>query len=110
MNNVKSILTKYTEVSVFSGKHTEAFHHLIYGTALRKLGDKDGLVIPLTNDEHNMSSRGLIYQIHGNPAAEKLSKLLGQVAWEKEYYRKMTGCEEDEAREEFRKRYGKSYL
>ncbi len=107
---MNSILTNYTELSVFSGRPTEAFHHLIYGVALRELADKDGLVIPLTNDEHNLSSKGLIYQIHGNPAAEKLSRFLGQVAWEKEYYRMKVGCEDDYAREQFRKRYGKSYL
>lgn len=107
---MKSVLTEYTDVSAFSGRPAEACHHLIYGEALRALADEDGLVLPLTNDEHNMSARGVSCQIHGNPAAEKLSKFLGQVAWEKEYYRRKAGCGNDEAREEFRRRYGKSYL
>lgn len=107
---MKSILTDYTDISVFSGKPAEATHHLIFGIANRELADADGLVIPLTNEEHNMSQRGMAYQIHGNPAAEKLSRMLGQVAWEKEYYRKKAEVDGDEAREAFRLRYGKSYL
>ena len=49
-------------------------------------------------------------------AAEKLSKMLGQLAYEKEYYRSILesvdGLEEgeDPAREKFRRRYGISYL
>ena len=39
-------------------------------------------------------------RIHGNPMAEKFSKMLGQAIWEKHYG----------TREDFRKRYGKSYL
>ena len=49
-------------------------------------------------------------------AAEKLSKMLGQVAYEKEYYRSLLEAVdelekgEDPAREVFRRRYGISYL
>lgn len=53
---------------------------------------------------------GGIRQIHNNSAAEKLSKIAGQLAWEKEYYHKLYGYENDPAREAFRKRYGRSYL
>ncbi len=101
-------------ISVFSGRPSECQHHLIFGTSNRKLAELDGLVIPLTNDEHNMSSKGTINQIHGNSAAEKLSKIVGQLAWEKQYIIKKYEIPfEDigqEAREAFRNRYGKSYL
>ena len=110
---MKSILTKYENISAFSGRPTQSIHHLVFGTGLRDLSEIYGLKIPLTNAEHNMSSVGTIYQIHGNPAAEKLSKMLGQVAFEKEYYRKLVcgqNSESDPAREEFRKIFGKSYL
>lgn len=109
---MKSILTKYEDYSVFSGAPTQTIHHLIFGNGMRQLADNYGLTIPLTNKEHNLSSKGTIYQIHGNPPAEKLSKMLGQVAFEKEYYRKLV-CgknDVDPAREEFRKIFGKSYL
>lgn len=109
----KSILTKYEQYSVFSGHPATCFHHLCFGRygAWRDLSERYGLKIPLIDPEHNMSSKGTINQIHGNPIAEKLSKMLGQVAFEKEYYRKKV-CEADEdpAREEFRKIFGESFL
>lgn len=107
---MESIVTEYHDISAFSGSRMECNHHLIFGSH-RKLADKDGLTIPLTNAEHNMSSHGLIYQIHENPAAEKLSKMLGQMAWEKEYLvKQLPDGAKKEAREAFRKRYGISFL
>lgn len=107
----KSVITKYENISVFSGKPTQCIHHCVFGTGLRDLSEIYGLTIPLTNAEHNMSAKGTINQIHGNPAAEKLSKMLGQIAFEKEYYRKqLYNGDEDPAREKFRKVFNKSYL
>lgn len=86
---------------------------MCFGRGIRVLAEQDGLWIPLTNSEHNMSPYGNLYQIHDNPVAEKLSKIAGQLAWEKEYYRQLcttAGNIQDDAREEFRKRYGISYL
>lgn len=110
----KSIITNYENISSFSGEPAECEHHCIFGRGLRDIADADGLIIYLTNKEHNMSPKGTIYQIHGNPAAEKLSKMLGQIAWEKQYvidkYELPFEGINDEAREAFRSRYGKSYL
>ena len=110
----KSIITKFENISAFSGVPKECDHHLIFGRGLRELADADGLWIPLLNREHNLSPKGTIYQIHGNPAAEKLSKMLGQVAWEKHYIAEKYSVPfediEEEAREAFRDRYGISYL
>ncbi len=112
----KSILTEYEDISVFSGKPAECKHHLLFGRGIRELADKDGLFIPLTHVEHNLSPHGTINQIHGNPAAEKLSKICGQLAYEKHWivefiheHFKYDGVEE-KAREAFRNRYGESYL
>jgi hypothetical protein len=105
----KSIVTEYEEISAFSQAPAECRHHLVYGRGLRELADQDGLWIPLTNAEHNMSPDGLLYQIHSNPTAEKLSKMLGQIAWEKHTII-TSGCSEHEARQFFRNRYGISYL
>ena len=106
---MRSNITQYEDISIFSGYPAQCRHHLIFGRGLRELADEDGLWIPLTHAEHNMSRDGLIYQIHENSAAEKLSKIAGQLAWEKhaiiEY-----GFSEDEVREAFRHRYGISYL
>ncbi len=113
----KSIVTEYEDISAFSGAPAECIHHLIYGRGLRELADKDGLTIPLTNAEHNMNPNGQRWQVHENAPAEALSRIAGQLAWEKEYIAKelstTTSLKEimyKEAREEFRKRYGISYL
>ena len=106
---MKSIVTEYTNISAFSQNPRECDHHLIFGSGLRKLADEDGLIIPLTNREHNLGND--TEKIHGNQAAEKLSKMVGQLAYEKEFYKKALGAgKEDPAREAFRKRYGISYL
>ena len=47
-------------------------------------------------------------KIHGNVMAEKMSKIIGQLAYEKKQV--VEGRTEDEAREDFRERYGKSFL
>lgn len=105
----KSIVTEYEDISAFSQAPAECKHHLVFGRGLRKLADEDGLWMPLTNAEHNMNAHGQLYQVHSNPIAEKLSKMLGQAIWEKHKIAE-SGCNEDEARQLFRKRYGISYL
>lgn len=114
MSKSKSIITQYEDISVFSGVPTSTRHHLIFGRGLRELAEQDGIWIPITDFEHNMSSIGSINQLHGNPIAEKLSKIAGQLAWEKKYIAVHASLPfedmEDEAREAFRKRYSKSYL
>lgn len=106
---MESILTEYKEYCAFCGKPTEAEHHLIFGNGFRELAEEDGLKLPSCNDCHNIGPK--LNRIHENSMAEKLSKFLGQLAWEKEYYKKLLGETQDPAREEFRKRYhNRSYL
>ena len=116
----KSKVTEYNQYSSFSGKPAECQHHLIWGS-YHKMADEDGLIIGLLNKEHNFSDNGTINQIHHNPAAEKLSRMLGQAIWERNYLIKQLelpfeGEEEafervsNECREAFRKRYGQSFL
>ena len=111
---MKSRVTNYTEISAFSGQKKECDHHLIFGNGLHKLADDDGLTIPLTNKEHNLSETGTIDQIHDNPAAEKLSKMLGQAIWERNYLIDKTELPFDdlatECRDAFMARYGRSFL
>jgi hypothetical protein len=92
----KGMITKYTEICLICGKPAECTHHLIFGTGLRQLADQDGLTIPLCNSCHNMGKDC----IHGNHIAEALSKIIGQLQFEAE----------KGTREEFRARYGRSYL
>ena len=120
---MKSILTKYEKNSAFSGSPAQCMHHLVFGKNgfWRKLSEEYGLKIPLLHKEHNMSSEGTIHQIHENIAAEHLSKMLGQVAFEEKYLADKLASGEnlghqsaedwmDEAREEFRRVFGESFL
>lgn len=60
--------------------------------------EQDGLKVPACNNCHNMGRT--TERVHDNPMAEKLSKILGQAVYEAKI----------DSREEFRARYGKSYL
>jgi hypothetical protein len=110
----KSIITEYEDISAFSGAPAECTHHCIFGRGLRELAEEDGLTIPLTNAEHNMNPLGQRWQIHENAPAEALSRMVGQLAWEKHYIAEKRELPfegiEAEAREAFRNRYGISYL
>lgn len=104
----KGIVTEYPEICIFCGRQAEAEHHLIFGTAGRELSENDGLKIPVCNNCHNMGQK--LCRIHENPMAERLSKMLGQAIWEKEWISANNQQESRKAREAFRKRYGRSYL
>jgi len=93
-----SIVTTYKDVCFFCGRPAECEHHLLFGQGIRLLAEEDGIKVPSCNKCHNMGS--ILERVHENPMAEKLSKMLGQAIWEKNYG----------DREAFRKRYGKSYL
>lgn len=117
----KSIVTNFEDISAFSGKPAEHRHHLCFGAGIRPLAESDGIWIPLLASEHNMGE--LTDRIHGNSAAEHLSRMVGQLAWEKHYLAQRLASRrenfttdeavkklEDESREAFRKRYSISYL
>ena len=110
----KSTVTNYNQYSAFTGTPAECQHHLIFGHGLHKLADEDGLIIGLTNAEHNMSSKGTVNQLHDNPPAEHLSKMLGQAIWERNYLIEKFELPFDdlatECRDAFMSRYGKSFL
>ena len=78
----------------FEGLHK---HHIFGGSPNRKHSDEDGLVIFLRPEDHNMSDRG----IHANREFDLYAKRKAQLRW-MEFYGK--------TEEQFRKRYGKSWL
>jgi len=96
---MKSIVTEYANICFFCGKTAECEHHLIFGHGLRELAEEDGIKVPCCHQCHNMAVK-TYDRIHGNPMAEKLSKKLGQAIWEAHYG----------DRNDFRRRYGKSFL
>lgn len=85
------MVTEYTNICFICGRPKEHTHHLINGTGLRKLCDEDGLTAPVCNECHTF--------IHSHGSAEALCKIIGQMEFEK-----------TRTREQFRKRYGRSYL
>lgn len=99
---------KYADYDIIDGKPNVERHH-IFGGPCRKLADEDGLWIPLTYEHHkgNMS-------VHHNKEMQVLSHIIGQQAWMMEYIIEQRGLPfediKEEAKEAFRKRYGKSYL
>ena len=100
---MESIITKYRSCIICGATETIHHHHLLEGSK-RALSDEDGLIVPLCAYHHNMSVRS----VHLMPELNKLSKIIGQLAWERNYCAE--GHTVDEAREAFRARYGKSYI
>lgn len=98
MKKTKSIVTEHDNTCFFCGRPTECEHHLIFGAGSRKLAEEDGLKVPCCHRCHNMGAG--TESIHANIMAEKLSRMLGQAVYEARIG----------SRDDFRKRYGKSYL
>jgi hypothetical protein len=96
----KGIVTEYDDICFFGcGRPAECEHHLIFGNGRRELAEQDGLKVPSCNCCHNLATKP-INRVHENSMAEKLSKMLGQAVYEAKIG----------TREEFRLRYGISYL
>lgn len=70
------------DLCAICGRPKQANHHLIFGRGFKTEADEDGLTIPICNYCHNMADTRAS-QIHDNSMAEKLSKALGEVAWER---------------------------
>lgn len=96
---MQSILTNYVENCAICGTRNTEEHHLVFGS-LRHLADADKLLLPLCRICHS--------ELHRNTQANELSKICGQLAYEKS--KVADGMTEVEARESFRARYGRSYL
>lgn len=81
-------------------------HHLLFGKGVRNLADEDGIKVTTCDYCHTLGK--VVDRIHDNQMAEKLSKMFGQAIFERNECAK--GETLENAREKFRKRYGKSYL
>lgn len=93
-----SIITKDLEHCIECGRSNVEKHEVFFGTANRKLSIEDGLVIPLCKTEHHA---GNLRGIHKDQALNEKWKKIAQEKWQ-EYYGK--------TKEDFIKRYGKSYI
>ena len=85
--------------SMYSTKRTPMLHRheIFFGNPNRQKSIRDGLVVFLTPEMHNMSNQG----VHFNRAFDLFLKRIGQQAW-MDYYGKTT--------EDFIKEYGRNYL
>ena len=81
------------ECCYICGQYATDLHHCIHGTANRKLADKDGLTVMLCHTCH--------MNLHDKGNFDRELQRIAQVRW-MEYYEK--------SEDEFRKRFGKSYL
>ena len=100
MSRVEFCIIPPNPYSVYRTMRTETHchrHEIFYGTANRKKSIKDGLVVFLTPEMHNMSDRG----VHFNRRLDLELKQIGQKAW-MEYYGKTI--------KDFIKEYGRNYL
>lgn len=100
------MITKYDGFCIICGRPTSVTHHLVEGVGKRDLSEKWGLTCPLCPEHHNMGKNS----VHLNPAMNTMSKIIGQLAFEKQYYADRYGAIDDEARESFRAIFGKSFL
>ena len=93
---MKSILQDKKECfKCLSTKNLES-HHILFGSANRKLSEKDGLKVYLCYEHHRGN-----YGVHFNKELDLKLKRIAQKKWQ-EYYNKTT--------EDFIARYGKNYL
>ena len=103
------MITNYMDYCLICAKPLVEYHHIFKGVKQRKLSDKDGLILPLCPDHH----RGNL-SVHNTKELNILCEIIGQLAWEKHYIAEKRELPfeniEEEAREAFRSRYGRSYL
>ena len=122
----QSIITRYMTMCVICNRPAEHIHHCLSGSS-RRFADSANITIPLCASCHNLFSEdrtipkgkngkahGQTCDIHHCRKMEKLAKMLGQLAYEKQYiidkYSLPFTEDSDEAREAFRKANGESYL
>lgn len=84
-------------------------HHIFYGPN-RHLSELYGLKVMLCRYHHQGDIHGAHDAIHNNPdkTNDQRLKAIGQTAWEKKFAESEAGSEQ--AHEEFRAVFGKSYL
>lgn len=93
---------RYSAYDMIDGTPCVHRHH-IFGGSNRSLSDQDGLWVPLSQ-EHHEGKNG----VHMNKDMMSLMHIIGQLAWEKHCV--AAGETEKNARELFRKRYGRNCL
>lgn len=94
---------RYSGYDLIDGKPNVERHHCLMGPDRAK-ADEDGLWVPLTKEHHTAGK----ISAHQCKEMRVLLEMLAQVSYERD--RCAEGMDKDEAREAFRKRYGRSFL
>lgn len=82
---------------VICGSPYVEIHHVFHGrTGVRKSADQDGFIIPLCR-EHHTGDNGIHFQKY----LDLRYKRMAQIVWERDF---------ENSREDFIRRYGRSYL
>ena len=104
------MITNYENLCAICNKPAKHIHHLIEGNGKRELSDRFGMTIPLCDDCHNMSKNS----VHLNTKMNAMSHIIGQLWYERQYIAEKAELPfeglGEEARENFLKTFGKSYL
>lgn len=93
----------YADYDLINGQPNVERHHCISGSN-RQLADEDGLWVPLTPEHHRTGK----VSVHKCNEVKVLLEIIAQLAYEKKLVAE--GKSEVDAREIFRKRYGRSFL
>lgn len=95
MSSVNSIIQDESkqECCYICGQWATDTHHCIHGTANRKLADKDGLTVRLCHRCH--------MNLHDHGSFDRELQRIAQACWMEHF---------EKSEDDFRKRYGKSYL
>ena len=108
----KSIVVqdKYSGYCLICGKPTTTMHHCIEGTGNRRISDREKLIVPLCDYHHNMSNMS----VHHNEEMRTLMHIIGQYAWMFNFLAEQNQVPfydfREDAIENFRKVFGKSYI
>lgn len=93
----------YADYDLIDGTPNVERHHCIGGSN-RQLADEDGLWVPLTQEHHRTGK----VSAHKCKEVRVLLEIVAQLSYEKKLVAE--GKSEVDAREIFRKRYGRSFL
>ena len=96
---------KYADYEMIDGSYGVERHHLM-GGANRNHADEDGLWVPLSPDHHNSSRMS----VHHNKEMKVMSHIIAQLAYELEMVSTGQAKDKNEAKEMFRRRYGKTFV
>ncbi len=97
-------ITAYMDTCAVCGKPA-AWHHVLHGQNRQK-ADEDGLILPLCPDHHQYSD----VAAHVNHTVDTLCEIIGELAYERNLLGDGKASNVEDARQQFRKRYGKNFI